>query len=331
MPSNEGFGGLADKEEAILTKNGYIWYDRVNKLIFRYENGKVTILSSDINNFLKYITITRIKFAEDIKNNRLLICINCLKFVNDRLNPVVPTNITMSYSFNTNSFISLHDYKFTNNYRTYNKSYLFDENHPTKLFEFTNDSKVEYGDLAFEEDYFFPYYGVRQTDPSTVTGKSYVDVIFNNDYFTIKSLECIRYILNSIDTAITPYKITEEYLDRRFSGNEIRIYTDETDSGDLNIAVDSAELNNPNNYNLPYFDKGCWNFNYFRNTILTPPTEQEVKNSLGPDVAYTDINKRLARSDNKSLIYGKYIVVRFIFNNDVNIKLDGLEIVTNKY
>lgn len=331
MPSNEGFGGLANKEEAILTKNGYIWYDRVNKIIFRYENGKVTILSSDINNFLKYITITGIKFAEDIKNNRLLICINCLKFVNDRLNPVVPTNITISYSFNTNSFISLHDYKFTNNYRTYNKSYLFDENHPTKLFEFTNDSKVEYGDLAFEEDYFFPYYGVRQTDPSTVTGKSYVDVIFNNDYFTIKSLECIRYILNSIDTAITPYKITEEYLDRRFSGNEIRIYTDETDSGDLNITVDSAELNNPNNYNLPYFDKGCWNLNYFRNTILTPPTEQEVKNSLGPDVAYTDINKMLARSDNKSLIYGKYIVVRFIFNNDVNIKLDGLEIVTNKY
>lgn len=331
MPSNEGFGGLANKEEAILTKNGYIWYDRVNKIIFRYENGKVTILSSDINNFLKYINITGIKFAEDIKNNRLLICINCIKFVDDILNPVVSTNITMSYSFNTNSFISLHDYKFTNNYRTYNKSYLFDENHPTKLFEFTNDSKVEYGDLAFEEDYFFPYYGVRQTDPSTVTGKSYVDVIFNNDYFTIKSLECIRYILNSIDTAITPYKITEEYLDRRFSGNEIRIYTDETDSGDLNIAVDSAELNNPNNYNLPYFDKGCWNLNYFRNTILTPPTEQEVKNSLGPDAAYTDTNKMLARSDNKSLIYGKYIVVRFIFNNDVNIKLDGLEIVTNRY
>ena len=55
MPSNEGFGGLANKDESIITKNGYIWYDRINKYIFSYENGKVTILSVDINNFLKYI------------------------------------------------------------------------------------------------------------------------------------------------------------------------------------------------------------------------------------------------------------------------------------
>lgn len=331
MPSNEGFGGLADKEEAILTKNGYIWYDRVNTIIFKYENGKVTILSADINNFLKYLNIISVRFAEDTKNNRLLICVRCYKYVNDELNPVVATNITLSYSFNTNSFISLHDYKFTNNYRTYNKSYIFDESAPTKLFEFDNEIKVDYKDLAITEDYFFPYYTVRETDPSEVTGKSYVDVIFNKDYFNIKSLEYIRYILNTIEGNITPYKITEENLDRRFSGNEIRIYTDETDSGDLDIKVDESKVNAMNGYTFPYFDKGCWNLNYFRNTILTPPTEQEVKNSLGPEVAYTDVTKRLARSDNKSLIYGKYIVVRFIFNNDVNIKFDGLEIKTNNY
>ena len=31
------------------------------------------------------------------------------------------------------------------------------------------------------------------------------------------------------------------------------------------------------------------------------------------------------------VVYGKYIVVRFIFNNDVNVKLEGVDINTNKY
>lgn len=332
MPSNEGFGGLYDKEEAILTKNGYIWFDRVNKFIFRYENGKVSILSVDVNNFLKYIDIIGIRFAEDIVNNRLLICINCLKYVNDKTNPVVPTYITLSYSFNSNSFISLHDYKFTNNYRTYNSSYLFDTANPTKLFEYGKGAnKVEYGDLTINEDYFFPYYGVRETDDSSVTGKSYVDIIFNKDYFNVKVIESVHYLLATIQNKIYPYKITEEYLDRRFSGNEIRIYTDETDSGDLDIHVDSSELNDLNNYKFPYFDKGRWNLNYFRNKILEAVTEDEVKKSLGKDTEVTDETKLMARSDNKSLIYGKYIVVRFIFNNDANIKFDGVDITTNNY
>ena len=36
LPSNEGFGGLKNKEESIVSKNGYIWYDNVNKIIFKY-------------------------------------------------------------------------------------------------------------------------------------------------------------------------------------------------------------------------------------------------------------------------------------------------------
>ena len=36
-------------------------------------------------------------------------------------------------------------------------------------------------------------------------------------------------------------------------------------------------------------------------------------------------------SDSKSLIYGRYIVARFIFNNDKRIKFEGVTFITNNY
>lgn len=158
LPSNEGFGGIADKEESIVSKNGYIWFDRDNKYIFCFVNGKINTLSTDINNLLRSLDINYVRFAEDIDNNRILICIytNEVYYIDSDYNEynsipeeyeVVLINnklvyqtvsgkvyyirykcITLSYNFYTNTFISLHDYKFSNNWRTYNKSYLFDEN-----------------------------------------------------------------------------------------------------------------------------------------------------------------------------------------------------------
>ena len=321
MPSNEGFGGLYEKEEAILTKNGYIWFDRVNKMIFDFENGKINIISADINNFLKHLDIVKVRFAEDIIYNRILVCIY---FIKDNLQ----TSVTLSYNFNTKSFISIHDYAFSHNFRTSDKSYVLNENNSETLYEFDNTVKVDYKDLAVSYDSLFPYY---PTNLENITAKSYIDIIFNNEYYIIKALNSIRYLLNAIEDNISVYNITEEQLDRRFSGDALRIYSDETDSGDLDISVDKANINALTNYKYPYFYKGYWNLNYFRNKILDTVTESEVKNSLGNDAVADDINKHFVRSDNRSLIYGKYIVVRFIFNNDKPIKLDGVDINTNPY
>ncbi len=332
MPSNEGFGGLTEKEEAILTKNGYIWFDKTNKLIFRYENGKADIISKDINNFIKALNISKVRFAEDIIYNRLLVCIY---FINNN----VESNITLSYNFNTNSFISLHDYKFTDNFRTANASYVLDKDTQSILYKFDNTKRVEYGELKTQGDSYFPYYSKRLTDPNTVTGKSYIDVIFNNDYFSIKQVDSIRYILSEIVGTVYPYKITEEQLERHYSGNELKIYTDETDSGDLNIEINKEKINDLNDYKHPYYDKGCWNLNYFRNKISTLITDTELiadaqKLGIDPD-KYIEANSydssHLMSSDSRSLIYGKYIVVRFIFNNDVNVKLEGVDVNINRY
>ena len=305
MPSNEGFGGLRDKEESIITKHGYIWYDNTNKIIFSYENGQSAILSSDINNFLKYINVKTVRFAEDIIHSRLILCITTIDDNNNE------KYITLSYNFNTKTFISLHDYKFTNNYRTYNKSYVFDntEKNNTVLYEFDDDSIADYKGLTYLDGSYFPTYFTAGK-----VSESYVDIIFNTNYEQAKVLNKISYVLNRVLNKITPYNITEEYLNRRFSGNELLIYTDETNTGIMNIEVDKDNLNAIEAYNKPYYDKGKWNFNYFRDDIAT-----------GRDQSTGDY------SDNRRLVYGKYFVVRFIFANDGLFKLDSLDISTDIY
>lgn len=148
LPSNEGFGGLRNNKESIISKNGYIWYDSVNKYIFMFVDGKIDILSKDIINFLKVLDIETVRFAEDYKYNRLIICI----YLKDG------QTITLSYSFYTNSYISLHDYTFTDNYKTFNNSYLFDRNKDRRrIYEFDNAS-CDYFNLANNNDKYFDIY-----------------------------------------------------------------------------------------------------------------------------------------------------------------------------
>ena len=155
LPSNEGFGGLARKEESILSKHGYIWFDSVNKVIFKFENGKAEILSANINNLIKSLDIDYVVFGEDLKTNRLLICI----WLNQTIDGNPHKNqyyITLSYNFNLNDYISLHDYAFTANYRTYNNSYFFNEKvDRARLYEF-DESETDYKNLASVNNVLYP-------------------------------------------------------------------------------------------------------------------------------------------------------------------------------
>ena len=168
MPANEGFGGLANKDESILTKFGYIWFDKINKYLFLYENGTAKIISQDIQNFIKSLDIDTVRFAEDTDNNRLLICIYLNHYYTDdwydegKANRV-QASITISYSFITNSFISLHDYSFTDNYRTYNNSYLFDKRKDRKRLYKFDKSSFSYLNLLNNNSMFYPKY--NQTVP----------------------------------------------------------------------------------------------------------------------------------------------------------------------
>lgn len=192
--------------------------------------------------------------------------------------------------------------------------------------------------------FYFDYKKPSLEPPSNIC--SYLDVIYNNDYNNSKSLESINYILNYFDNrysldAKNIYNVAEDGLRRRYAGYYLDVYTDETQAINLKLSDSSNDtdennkdaFNHYDDYKFAKFDKGSWNFNYFRNGFnrgnaelsetelvracnyiyYNPSTKQNEVHAITEE----DLKKSsLYKSDNRSLIYGKYIVTRFIFNND---------------
>ena len=192
--------------------------------------------------------------------------------------------------------------------------------------------------------FYFDYEKPSLKSPSNIC--SYLDVIYNNDYNNSKSLESINYILNYFDNryslnAKNIYNVAEDGLRRRYAGYYLDVYTDETQAINLKLSDGSNDtdennrdtFNHYNDYKFAKFDKGSWNFNYFRNGFNRGNTElsetelvracnyiyynPSTKQNEVHVITEEDLKKSpLYKSDNRSLIYGKYIVTRFIFNND---------------
>lgn len=192
--------------------------------------------------------------------------------------------------------------------------------------------------------FYFDYEKPSLEYPSNIC--SYLDVIYNNDYNNSKSLESINYILNHFDNryslnAKNIYNVAEDGLRRRYAGYYLDVYTDETQAINLKLSDGSNDtdennrdtFNHYDDYKFAKFDKGSWNFNYFRNGFNKGNTElsetelvracnyiyynPSTKQNEVHAITEEDLKKSpLYKSDNRSLIYGKYIVTRFIFNND---------------
>lgn len=210
--------------------------------------------------------------------------------------------------------------------------------------------------------FYFDYEKPSLESPSNIC--SYLDVIYNNDYNNSKSLESINYILNYFDNryslnAKNIYNVAEDGLRRRYAGYYLDVYTDETQAINLKLSDGSNDTdeNNRNTFNhyddykFAKFDKGSWNFNYFRNGFNRGNTElsetelvracnyiyynPSTKQNEVHVITEEDLKKSpLYKSDNRSLIYGKYIVARFIFNNDDAIhrfKLENITFNTQQY
>ena len=209
---------------------------------------------------------------------------------------------------------------------------------------YSNSVRFVYNISGEGNPFYFDYEKPILEHPSNIC--SYLDVIYNNDYNNSKSLESINYILNYFDNrysldANNIYNVAEDGLRSRYAGYYLDVYTDETQAINLKLSDGSNDtdennrdtFNHYDDYKFAKFDKGSWNFNYFRNGFnegnnelsetelvracnyiyYNPSTKQnEVHAITEKDLK----NSPLYKSDNRSLIYGKYIVTRFIFNND---------------
>jgi hypothetical protein len=196
-------------------------------------------------------------------------------------------------------------------------------------------------------------YGSEDVDLKHTKIYRYVDIIFNDIPELPKSLDSIQYVLNETDAG---YKHSSFPLPNStiFAGDYIEIYSDECDTGELQVfqSNDRKDVNGLMDYKYPHWDKGHWTFNYFRNSIINDVTKKEIEGYI-QYVQYDAINRiyktvkaNLAdviqanktngdgtfdKSDNRSLVYGKYFVVRFIFRQDRKFKLDNVNVTTNRY
>lgn len=209
---------------------------------------------------------------------------------------------------------------------------------------YSNSVRFVYNISGEGNPFYFDYEKPILESPSNIC--SYLDVIYNNDYNNSKSLESINYILNYFDNRYSLddkniYNVAEDGLRRRYAGYYLDVYTDETQAINLKLSDGSNDtdennkdtFNHYDDYKFAKFDKGSWNFNYFRNGFNggnTELSETELTRACNyiyynPSTKQNEVhviteedlkNSPLYKSDNRSLIYGKYIVARFIFNND---------------
>ena len=144
--------------------------------------------------------------------NRIIICIYVS--VNNKDYP-----ITISYNFNTNTFISLHDYSFTNCYRTYNKAYFFDRNKDRNRLYAFYESETGYKNLRNNDSLYYPLYeNKNETSESKPLNPSpgAIIIVANVDKIetisTYPSLTNVDYRLLNVNVGISGRQYFSFYL-----------------------------------------------------------------------------------------------------------------------
>lgn len=343
--SDFGFGGLQYKTDSITTENGYIFFDRDSDIIYMY-NGQNNLvkLSDSIAKLFRYKDTKRIHFANDYYNNRFFVSIifkDSKKIVlppNVTPSPGQPTYITedylipvtLSFNFSENSkaFVSLHDFVFDEAFNTKTKCYFITGDKQDICYIDKKENLSSYTKLEIVNDILYPskkdnkqimLYKANKTTGNIEDKTFYninsfysiVDVIVNNNYETIKTLNSVNWCSSIIDSEFSQITNLDEATLRTAEDtlssvpcNYIRIYTDTCLSPLLKTDVPSNiySLSDSESYMYPRYNQGIWTLNYFRNIL----------NSNGNKTPYIN--------DENSLIEGKYFVIRFMFKEEFKLE-----------
>lgn len=330
--SDFGYAGIQDKKESIITEDGYIFYDRDSNVIYMYSgNNQMIKLSDSIEKLFKLEPINKISFANDYYNNRFFICIK------------TESNKNYTLSFCTlesiKSFISLHDFSFDRAFNTKTKCYFYGT---TEVYKIDTSITGCYA-LTKSDNNLYPkingkasFNVVNKVNTSSTsytinTYDSIIDIIQNPSYEIVKTVNSIEWCSNLIDkyfNTITSdtsktIKLTEgNYTAKPCKG--LLLYTDTCTSNYIDCDINASNaysITDTNSYKYPRYNQGKWSLNYFRNTEATSDPFSYL-------TSYDDGRQNAQfRSDNNSLIEGKYVVVRFYFNKPF--KLETLNINYN--
>ena len=300
-----GFAGLQHKEESLVTFNAYVFYDSIANIVYGYfgENNLVNI-SESIHKLIKERDISRILFTSDVENDRFFMNI----IYNDS------SNICLSFNFNLKSFTSIHDFNFSEGFYSRSNCYFLDNARRTlyaidKIENVTNYSNLYKLSKLFNNDMRF--------DGEVV--ENCLDIVCNIEYEKVKVLNYVNWICNQINKYADDIDgvnlfVAEENISK-YAGSKLRIYSDQCSTALIELEDANGQiyeqniqtLANSTSYEYPRYNCGVWSLNYFR----------DVRND---DIFDSD----------KSLIYGKYFVLRLIFKNK-NFKLENINFNIQNY
>ena len=295
--SELGYGGLQDRRSAIVDQFGYIFYSNDDNNIYRFDNNQLAIISNDIVEWLIKAKPNNVRFANDIRNNRLLIKFDYDIFRKNE-NGITFTqkrNLVLSYNYKTQNFISTHSYYFRDAYNSKNRVYFINSFRSGNLVYDTiyNFTEAFNNYCTYANDYGYA---------NAVEGfnnSCKLSFIINEEYDIVKFLEYITYKLYKVNESVrgdVPFPVKQ--LDTPYAGQMLRVYNDNVTTNDINITVDNESID-PNehknifgNYKKPYWYLGNWNFSYLRNMISNEGDQSAAV---------------------MSRLYGNYFIVEFEF------------------
>ena len=333
--SQNGYGGLQDKRQAAVCFEGYVFADVSSNEIFTYsENGFVN-LTNHLKYLLEYCDIVDFRAANIQKHH---ICLCCVTLKNKITSAIY--KVTLSYNFVTETFISLHDFAFTKSYANsintileHEKEIITEEGEEGQTIILTNlvrnystfdftapfTTVPSFAEIIEEEAILYP------TLSRNNIFKSYIDVIVVNNYELVKVLEFLNWSLIVPENIISDNNIADQgntaeihyNCDLYNNGNEqpynkenaesVMVCSDSASTAVIGLETSSndKDLTLETSYTKPRYNAGIWSLNYFRNIKSKDSNEQ-------------------------TLIYGKYFVVRFVFNAK-RFKFETLTLKLNKY
>lgn len=300
IPSKLGTAGLDTYNSYILGQYGYLWYNSIECRFYIYTNGSIKTIDDNIKEWIKKYKLYDIKFAEDYENSRILIS---AKYSNNK-------NVIFSYNYLTNTFISLHNYKFNKGIITKNKLYLIENN---KFYNF-DDNKHSIFNMINED--------FQQSKLSFIVNTEFDKIKFIN-YVIYKLFARAKREKNIYNSS----PVEERTID--YSGNYIRIYNEFIDTGKISI---EQWTNNPNDFGKPFRDLGNWNFNLIRNNnnLLWSDDIETMNEYYSGHTVKDENNKDILSYDTNSRLFGNYFIIEFYFtklpNNIDKFEFEGFDI-----
>ena len=312
LPTDKGYCGLQDKQASIIGNFGYIFYENDTNRLFRFDNGQLIYIDYPILQWLKQYKPYEVRFANDVERNNLIIQ---FRYGDKNNNDKNFTKILL-YDYEIDCFVSkINNFNFANSVNTKNKLYFIDSNNLNiKIF---NNVDRRQNELTI------PVLNRENNDViyKTITNK--LSFIFNDSYSAIKFIEYIEWNLykytNTENKQISIIGEDEPIEHHRiiYSGDYLRIYNDEIDTGWIDIKQnetngDKNEYNSKNNIDKPHYNFGKYTMNIFRN----------IKNRITTDYSKAPITKNYNNADDRTRLYGKWFIIEFGFNtkdyNDSN-------------